>query len=114
MKRHTPGEHKPRFFLFRWGQGFANAFNSGFNKMSGGYARGVTGIVRHRVVMLMIYAGLVAATVFMFRTVPPGFIPPLDRGYWRLYFDHVLQADQGADLDFLVGGSGAFVPRDNH
>ena len=40
--------------------------------------------------------------------------PPLDRGYWRLYFDHVLQAHQGADLDFLVGKSGAFVPRDNH
>jgi len=40
--------------------------------------------------------------------------PPLERGYWRLYFDHVLQAHQGADLDFLVGKSGAFVPRDNH
>ncbi len=40
--------------------------------------------------------------------------PPLSRGYWRLYFDHVLQADQGADLDFLVGKSGSFVPRDNH
>jgi L-arabonate dehydrase len=40
--------------------------------------------------------------------------PPLDRGYWKLYFDHVLQAHQGADLDFLVGKSGAFVPRDNH
>jgi dihydroxy-acid dehydratase len=40
--------------------------------------------------------------------------PQLERGYWRLYFDHVLQADQGADLDFLVGKSGAFVPRDNH
>jgi dihydroxy-acid dehydratase len=40
--------------------------------------------------------------------------PPLERGYWRLYFDHVLQADAGADLDFLAGKSGAFVPRDNH
>jgi dihydroxy-acid dehydratase len=40
--------------------------------------------------------------------------PPLDRGYWKLYFDHVLQANEGADLDFLVGKSGAFVPRDNH
>ena len=37
-----------------------------------------------------------------------------ERGYWKLYFDHVLQAHQGADLDFLVGKSGAFVPRDNH
>jgi len=40
--------------------------------------------------------------------------PPLERGYWRLYFDHVLQANDGADLDFLTGKSGAFVPRDNH
>ena len=40
--------------------------------------------------------------------------PPLARGYWKLYVDHVLQAHQGADLDFLVGASGAFVPRDNH
>jgi hypothetical protein len=26
----------------------------------------------------------------------------------------VLQSCDGADLDFLVGKSGAFVPRDNH
>jgi L-arabonate dehydrase len=26
----------------------------------------------------------------------------------------VLQADEGADLDFLRGKRGAFVPRDNH
>jgi dihydroxy-acid dehydratase len=46
------------------------------------------------------------------RWLPPK--PPLERGYWKLYFDHVLQASEGADLDFLVGKSGAFVPRDNH
>ena len=28
------------------------------------------------------------------------------RGWTRLYTDHVLQADQGVDLDFLVGSSG--------
>jgi dihydroxy-acid dehydratase len=39
---------------------------------------------------------------------------PLARGYWKLYFDHVQQAHEGADLDFLAGKSGAFVPRDNH
>jgi dihydroxy-acid dehydratase len=44
-------------------------------------------------------------------TAPP---PPLDSGYWKLYVDHVLQADEGADFDFLVGRRGAFVPRDNH
>jgi L-arabonate dehydrase len=40
--------------------------------------------------------------------------PPLSSGYWKLYVDHVLQADEGVDLDFLVGKRGAFVPRDNH
>ncbi|KQT08049.1 IlvD/Edd family dehydratase [Ramlibacter sp. Leaf400] len=40
--------------------------------------------------------------------------PPLSSGYWKLYVDHVLQADEGADLDFLQGKRGAFVPRDNH
>jgi dihydroxy-acid dehydratase len=38
----------------------------------------------------------------------------MDRGYVKLYVDHVLQANDGADLDFLVGRSGAKVPRDNH
>jgi len=40
--------------------------------------------------------------------------PRLSSGYWKLYVDHVLQADEGVDLDFLVGKRGAFVPRDNH
>ncbi|HEX3982985.1 MAG TPA: IlvD/Edd family dehydratase [Acidisoma sp.] len=44
--------------------------------------------------------------------VPPA--PPASRGYTKLYVDHVLQANDGADLDFLVGRSGAPVPRDNH
>jgi dihydroxy-acid dehydratase len=40
--------------------------------------------------------------------------PALDSGYWKLYIDHVTQADEGADLDFLRGKRGSFVPRDNH
>jgi dihydroxy-acid dehydratase len=43
---------------------------------------------------------------------PPA--PHADRGWVRLYSEHVLQADRGADLDFLVGGSGHDVPRDSH
>jgi dihydroxy-acid dehydratase len=35
-------------------------------------------------------------------------------GYQRLYTDHVMQSDQGADLDFLVGCRGAGVPRESH
>ena len=35
-------------------------------------------------------------------------------GYQRLYVEHVLQADEGCDLDFLVGCRGADVPRHSH
>ena len=42
-----------------------------------------------------------------------GFAHP-ERGWERLYVDHVLQADTGADLDFLVGSSGAQVSRESH
>ena len=44
--------------------------------------------------------------------VPPA--PAATRGYVKMYLDHVQQANEGADLDFLVGSSGAPVPRDNH
>ncbi|MCU1596568.1 MAG: dihydroxy-acid dehydratase [Glaciihabitans sp.] len=36
------------------------------------------------------------------------------RGWTRLYVDHVMQADTGADLDFLVGSSGDAVSRESH
>jgi len=40
--------------------------------------------------------------------------PISSRGYVNMYIHHVLQADQGVDLDFLVGKSGDKVSRDNH
>ena len=39
---------------------------------------------------------------------------PMQSGYQRLQFDHVLQAHLGADLDFLVGRRGADVGRHSH
>jgi len=35
-------------------------------------------------------------------------------GYRKLYVEHVLQADEGCDFDFLVGCRGAEVPRHSH
>jgi dihydroxy-acid dehydratase len=39
---------------------------------------------------------------------------PYQRGYSRLYVEHVMQASEGADFDFLLGSSGSYVPRDGH
>jgi L-arabonate dehydrase len=35
-------------------------------------------------------------------------------GYQKLYTDHVLQADQGCDFDFLLGSRGSAVPKHSH
>ncbi|WP_217477173.1 IlvD/Edd family dehydratase [Stutzerimonas stutzeri] len=37
-----------------------------------------------------------------------------DGGYRRLFVEHVMQADEGCDFDFLVGCRGAEVPRHSH
>jgi L-arabonate dehydrase len=45
-------------------------------------------------------------------SVPELNLPP--GGWARLYIEHVQQADQGADLDFLVGCRGHEVARESH
>ncbi|SAI70113.1 dihydroxy-acid dehydratase [Bordetella ansorpii] len=44
----------------------------------------------------------------------PAMPAPADGGYRKLYVEHVLQADEGCDLDFLVGCRGHAVPRHSH
>lgn len=44
--------------------------------------------------------------------VPPA--PRADRGYTKMFIEHVEQADKGCDFDFLKGGSGSEVSRDLH
>jgi dihydroxy-acid dehydratase len=40
--------------------------------------------------------------------------PAMEGGYQSLYVEHVQQACQGADLDFLIGCRGDAVPRESH
>jgi dihydroxy-acid dehydratase len=41
-------------------------------------------------------------------------LPDYQRGYIKLYIDHVLGAEQGADLDFLVGNDTRIPQRESH
>jgi dihydroxy-acid dehydratase len=41
-------------------------------------------------------------------------VPGPKSGYQQLYIDHVLQADEGCDFDFLVGSRGSAVPKHSH
>ncbi|MDF2994565.1 MAG: multidrug efflux transporter permease subunit [Xanthobacteraceae bacterium] len=92
LKPHDHG--KPGNALTRFGGRLAGGFNRGFDSMAHGYARSVDGVVRRKFIMLPIYAGLLAATVWVAGAVPRGFIPTLDQGYAII----VVQLPDGASL----------------
>ncbi len=60
---------------------FFRAFNQGFRRATHGYTRVVGGMLRVSVVVLVVYGGLLALTLFAFIKTPKGFIPSGDMGY---------------------------------
>ncbi|MEO1205476.1 MAG: multidrug efflux RND transporter permease subunit [Pseudomonadota bacterium] len=70
-------------------------FNSGFDMLSGGYAATTKRLIRLPLIMLVGYAGLLAATSAQFGKVPLGFIPQQDQGYYIT----VVQLPPGSSLD---------------
>ncbi len=66
---------------------------------------------KRRLELLISPEELTARTDAWKKARPP---PKYPRGYYRLYVQHVLQADQGCDLDFLTGASGSVVDRESH
>ena len=64
--------------ILRW---FFRAFNQGFRRATHGYTRVVGGMLRVSVVVLVVYGGLLALTLFAFIKTPKGFIPSGDMGY---------------------------------
>ena len=65
---------------------------------------------REGVLELLVDAAELATRRAAWQPTPPHYT----RGYARLYIDHVLQADRGADLDFLVGKDTRLVTRESH
>jgi HAE1 family hydrophobic/amphiphilic exporter-1 len=59
---------------------FGHAFETGFEKLSGGYAKLTKRLVRMTVLMLVVYAGLIALTAWRIAATPTGFIPAQDQG----------------------------------
>src|SRR6202034_1711302 len=82
-------------FHFGW---FFRPFNWIFKNGSSGYSKGVAGLVGHKALMalmLLVYAGLIASTLYLFHIVPPGFVPPQDKQYLISF----AQLPQGSTLD---------------
>ena len=76
--------HEERRGLSWWERplrGFFGAFNTGFDRLASGYGWVAGKVVRYTVIMLLIYAGIIAFGFSEFAKTPIGFIPQLDRGY---------------------------------
>src|SRR5215204_4610364 len=92
LKPHS--HERPRNPLVRAGGWAAGAFNRGFDATARRYARSVDVLVRRKFLVLPLYAGLIAATVWIAGQVPRGFIPTLDQGYGIV----VIQLPDGSSL----------------
>jgi len=91
---HAPKDGLTRLMDRLFG-GFFGLFNRAFQKSSSRYGRGVTGILSRKSAALAVYALLLAATLFGFQLVPPGFVPTQDKQYLVSF----AQLPDGATLD---------------
>ncbi|MBI1204513.1 MAG: multidrug efflux RND transporter permease subunit [Rhodopseudomonas sp.] len=76
--------HDPRYRDKLWEKpihGFFRMFNRGFDAFGRGYGWLAAHVVRMAVIMLVIYAGVLAFGLNEFRKTPQGFIPQQDRGF---------------------------------
>ncbi len=61
--------------------GFFRRFNRVFARGSHGYERGVGGVLKRKSAAMVVYALLIVAAFFAFRSVPNGFVPSQDKQY---------------------------------
>ena len=93
FKPHAENPPRPSL-LVRPIHAFFRGFNWAFTGMSNGYAAATRRLVRLSVLMLVVYAGLIALTGWQFAHTPTGFIPQQDQGYLIT----VLQLPPGSSL----------------
>jgi hydrophobe/amphiphile efflux-1 (HAE1) family protein len=93
FKPHGAAHRRPNF-IGRLIRGFFSGFNLGFDRLADGYAVVTRHLVRLAVLVLIVYAGLIALTGWQFQRAPTGFIPEQDQGYLIT----VLQLPPGASL----------------
>ncbi|WP_298264550.1 efflux RND transporter permease subunit [Acidocella sp.] len=84
FKAHAAEEHGKRHHgLLRPVFGFFAGFNIAFGWLSYRYGVVTARLARTTGIVLAVYAGLVALTVFQFHATPTGFIPNQDQGYLK-------------------------------
>ena len=62
-------------FIARGWDAFTGVFNRGFDRLAHGYAGAADFVIRHSVVMLLLYVALIGSAGWLLVTTPQGFIP---------------------------------------
>ncbi|WP_058555966.1 efflux RND transporter permease subunit [Thiohalocapsa sp. ML1] len=57
-------------------------FNRGFDKLTGGYTAAVQTTLKRAALMALLYAAIIGTTVWLFTSLPSGFLPEEDQGYF--------------------------------
>ena len=97
LKPHTQHDEHKRGFFHALGapvRGFFHYFNKGFDWLSRGYGAVTARLIRFSVILLLVYAALIALTGQRLVSTPVGLVPQLDRGYFIV----ALQLPPGASL----------------
>ncbi|MBF4989995.1 efflux RND transporter permease subunit [Methylophilus sp. QUAN] len=66
------GHHENAFF---------RKFNQGFDRLTKLYTGTVNLTLHHKIIGAVVFGGMLIVMIFLFRTVPGGFVPPEDQGY---------------------------------
>ncbi len=68
-----PGHHEKKWFFRK--------FEDGFTWITNGYVAGVRWLLNHKLIGMLMFGGVLFATVTLFRIVPGSFVPEEDQGY---------------------------------
>ena len=68
-----PGHHEKKWFFRK--------FEDGFTWITNGYVAGVRWLLNHKLIGMLMFGGVLFATVTLFRIVPGSFVPAEDQGY---------------------------------
>ncbi len=78
--------------------GILGLIDTGIRKITSWYAIAVTAVVRLRYLMLLLFAGGLAATAYMYNHVPTAFVPTEDQSYFMV----IVQTPPGASLSYTA------------
>ena len=97
---HRDKQLLPRIFgpLGRWFGYPVGWFEAGLKRLITGYAAAVTFFVRWRYITVLLFAGALGATAYMYTHVPTAFLPQEDQGYFLI----IVQTPPGASLAYTT------------